>query len=385
MFDAVKRRRHLRRRLPWTRALRCCSPPLLRRRRRRAVERLAGLDTRLCPFPLRRRGEHDRAPHRRARTGGRRSRPDDGRRSGIAATGRTACCALRASPRAIRRPATCASSAEQLWLGGARHVPVPLDRRRRRRCSRRRSSPPARRRGASSIRARSSPRRRPRSSPRATPAPWGVPAVRPDAHRRRRPEPADRQADAARPPAPRRDRERASRSTIPAGIGQAEPVDRGPGPCPPPPDSRTIGDCAPGHYFTAEVAASQLQTHTSSGILHLQTERPGDLTLGQFFDEWGVRFDATLPRRVLRGRRQGAARLRRRPAPARRPAQARAPRRAGDRRRLRRPRARSGTCRRATGSACPPAAAGRASRRASRARTIRRLIVRSVARARMIA
>jgi hypothetical protein len=78
--------------------------------------------------------------------------------------------------------------------------------------------------------------------------------------------------------------------TIPAGIGQAEPVDRGPGPCPPPPDARRIGDCAPGHYFTAEVAASPLQTHTSSGILHLQTERPGEVTLGQFFDEWGVRF-----------------------------------------------------------------------------------------------
>ena len=80
--------------------------------------------------------------------------------------------------------------------------------------------------------------------------------------------------------------------TVPAGIGQAEPVDRGAGPCPPPPESHTIGDCAPGHYFTADVAASQLQTHTSSGILHLQTERPGDLTLGQFFDEWGVAFDA---------------------------------------------------------------------------------------------
>ena len=65
----------------------------------------------------------------------------------------------------------------------------------------------------------------------------------------------------------------------------------GSGLCPPPPDSRTIGDCAPGRYFTAEVAASQLQTHSSSGILHLQTERPGDRTLGQFFDEWGVRFD----------------------------------------------------------------------------------------------
>jgi hypothetical protein len=79
--------------------------------------------------------------------------------------------------------------------------------------------------------------------------------------------------------------------TVPAGIGQAEPVDRGPGPCPPPPDSRTIGDCAPGHYFTSEVAASQLQTHSASGIVHLQAERPDVLRLGQFFDEWGVRLD----------------------------------------------------------------------------------------------
>jgi hypothetical protein len=79
--------------------------------------------------------------------------------------------------------------------------------------------------------------------------------------------------------------------TIPAGIGQAAPEDVGPGPCPPPPESLTIGDCAPGHYFTARVAASPLQTHTSSGILHLQSEQAKPVRLGQFFDEWGVRFD----------------------------------------------------------------------------------------------
>jgi hypothetical protein len=80
--------------------------------------------------------------------------------------------------------------------------------------------------------------------------------------------------------------------TIPAGIGQAEPVDVGPGPCPPPPESLSIGDCAPGHYFTAKVAASPLQLHTSSGIIHIQSERQDTFTLGQFFDEWGVRFDS---------------------------------------------------------------------------------------------
>jgi hypothetical protein len=83
------------------------------------------------------------------------------------------------------------------------------------------------------------------------------------------------------------------RVTVPAGIGQAEPVDVGPGPCPDPPESRSIGDCAPGHFFSARVAASQLQLHTSSGIIHLQSERPGTFTLGQLFDEWGVRFDAS--------------------------------------------------------------------------------------------
>ena len=89
--------------------------------------------------------------------------------------------------------------------------------------------------------------------------------------------------------------------TIPAGIGQAAPEDVGPGPCPPPPESRTIGDCAPGHYFTGRVAASPLQTHTSSGILHLQSEQAGALRLGQFFDEWGVRFG----RRCLGGHCSG--------------------------------------------------------------------------------
>jgi hypothetical protein len=47
---------------------------------------------------------------------------------------------------------------------------------------------------------------------------------------------------------------------IPAGIGQAAPLDVGPGPCPPPPEHLTIGDCAPRHYFVAKVAAAELQT-----------------------------------------------------------------------------------------------------------------------------
>jgi len=83
------------------------------------------------------------------------------------------------------------------------------------------------------------------------------------------------------------------RVTIPAGVGMAEPVDRGPGPCPPPPESRSIGDCAPGHYFSGEVATSPLHTHTSSGIVHIESDRAGTFTLGQLFDEWGVRFDSS--------------------------------------------------------------------------------------------
>jgi hypothetical protein len=83
------------------------------------------------------------------------------------------------------------------------------------------------------------------------------------------------------------------RITVPAGVGMAEPVDRGPGPCPPPPESLSIGDCAPGHFFTARIATSPLHTHTSSGIIHIESDRPGRFTLGEFFDEWGVRLNSS--------------------------------------------------------------------------------------------
>jgi hypothetical protein len=82
------------------------------------------------------------------------------------------------------------------------------------------------------------------------------------------------------------------RVTIPAGIGQVEPVDRGAGPCPPAPESGTIGDCAPGHYVTPAVAFSPLHAHSTSGIIHIESDRPGTFTLGQLFDEWRVRFDS---------------------------------------------------------------------------------------------
>ena len=54
------------------------------------------------------------------------------------------------------------------------------------------------------------------------------------------------------------------RIVVPAGVGQVEPVDRGPGPCPPPPENRAIGDCAPGHFFTANVALSPLHPHSTT-------------------------------------------------------------------------------------------------------------------------
>ncbi len=78
--------------------------------------------------------------------------------------------------------------------------------------------------------------------------------------------------------------------TVPAGIGLAEPVDNGP--CPNT-GLGAQGDCATGHIFTAQVANSPLHTHSTSGIIHIEADRPGSFTLGQFFDEWGVRLSAS--------------------------------------------------------------------------------------------
>jgi hypothetical protein len=59
--------------------------------------------------------------------------------------------------------------------------------------------------------------------------------------------------------------------TVPAGVGQAEPVDGGPCPRNPTP----VGDCASGHVFAARVANSPLHTHSTSGIIHVESDRPG--------------------------------------------------------------------------------------------------------------
>jgi len=126
---------------------------------------------------------------------------------------------------------------------------------------------------------------------RTTPAPWGVPAF-----------PLTRMAFAGLLPVTgmlvRHDHVHLDvlvegrHVAVPAGLGQAEPVDRGPGPCPPPPESRSIGDCAPGHYFTPDVAVSSLHTHSASGIVHIESDRRAVFTLGQLFDQWDVRLDA---------------------------------------------------------------------------------------------
>ena len=76
--------------------------------------------------------------------------------------------------------------------------------------------------------------------------------------------------------------------TVPAGVGLAGPVDQGP--CPPIKEKN--GDCATGQGFFGRVANSPLHTHAASGIVHIEADRRVRFTLGQFFDEWGVRLDS---------------------------------------------------------------------------------------------
>jgi hypothetical protein len=62
------------------------------------------------------------------------------------------------------------------------------------------------------------------------------------------------------------------RVVVPAGVGLAAPVDTG-------------------HGVFGLVANSPLHTHAADGMIHIEADRPGSYTLGQFFDEWGVRLD----------------------------------------------------------------------------------------------
>jgi hypothetical protein len=73
--------------------------------------------------------------------------------------------------------------------------------------------------------------------------------------------------------------------TVPAGVGLADPIDSGACPVQPDPD----GDCRTGHVDVPGVAYSPLHTHSTSGLIHIESDRPGSFTLGQFFTEWGVR------------------------------------------------------------------------------------------------
>jgi hypothetical protein len=131
----------------------------------------------------------------------------------------------------------------------------------------------------------------PSTTPRASPAPWPAPAFALSQFAHAGLIPVTR-------PLIRHDHVHLDlivdgrRIVVPAAVGEVEPVDRGPGPCPPPPENRAIGDCAPGHFFTANVTLSPLHPHSASGIVHIESDREGTFTLGQFFDEWRVRFTA---------------------------------------------------------------------------------------------
>ncbi|HEY3921574.1 MAG TPA: hypothetical protein VGL76_05610 [Gaiellaceae bacterium] len=131
---------------------------------------------------------------------------------------------------------------------------------------------------------------RPSTKPRATRAPWGLPAY-----------PLTQMAYAGFTPLLgnllRHDhvhldlRVDGRKVTVPAGVGLVQPVDRGP--CPPSPGNLPQGDCTTKNVYTAAVANSPVHTHSSSGIIHIETDRKGTVTLGAFFDEWGVRLTSS--------------------------------------------------------------------------------------------
>jgi len=79
------------------------------------------------------------------------------------------------------------------------------------------------------------------------------------------------------------------RLTVPAGVGLVEPVDTGP--CPPQPGNIPQGDCTTRNFYVAKVAVAPVHTHSRSGLIHVEADRRGRYTLGQFFDVWDVRLD----------------------------------------------------------------------------------------------
>ena len=118
---------------------------------------------------------------------------------------------------------------------------------------------------------------------------------------------------------------------VPGGVGLAEPLDGGP--CPQGPGSS--GDCATGESFFAQVANAPLHTHASSGLIHIESDRRDAYTLGQVFDEWGVRFDRSCVGGYCTGGGKQLRGVRERPSRDGRPARGRAGGAAGDRGRLR--------------------------------------------------
>ena len=113
----------------------------------------------------------------------------------------------------------------------------------------------------------------PSAAPHATPAPWGLPAYA-----------LSRIGYAGLIPligaVVRHDHVHLDvivngrRVVVPAGVGLAAPVDTG-------------------HGVFGRVANSPLHTHAADGMIHIEADRRGSYTVGQFFDEWGVRLDGS--------------------------------------------------------------------------------------------
>jgi len=240
-----------------------------------ATDVLHAVDTGLCPFPL----EVTVTRH----VGRNGSRETIGPSTIVLrnrTSGRTATLRASGTSTTDARSGRVLYAGRWIWLAAGNHVPylattgAAASPRTIDPCSLVADSPPA-------------------TEPLETPAPWPLPGYA-----------LTRIAAAGLTPAPaartlvRHDHVHLDlivngrRLTIPAGVGHAEPVDVGPGRCPPPPESRAIGDCAPGHFFVAKVALSPLHPHTTSGIVHIESDLRVTFTLGQFFDQWGVRFDA---------------------------------------------------------------------------------------------
>jgi hypothetical protein len=236
------------------------------------MEVLRGVDTGLCPFPL----EVTVTRHVRRSAALEVVGPTTiVVRNRV--TGRTATLRAGGTSTLHRATARVVYAGRQLWLSAEAHVPYLAT-----------DGAAARPRTIDPCALVSPP---PPAAPLETRAPWPLPAL-----------PLTRIASAGLTPVVgrlvRHDHVHLDlivdgrRIRVPAGVGHAEPFDAGAGRCPPPPESRRIGDCASGHFFTAKVALSPLHPHTTSGIVHIESDQHATFTLGQFFDEWGVRFDA---------------------------------------------------------------------------------------------